>query len=45
LPQTDGDYDWEADAKGCWALAIKAIADRVAAGEPIPDFFLSERKP
>lgn len=37
------DYDWEADAKGCWALAVKVIADRVKAGQPVPEFFLSEK--
>jgi site-specific DNA-methyltransferase (adenine-specific) len=38
-------YDETADAIGSYADAVKAIGERVAAGEPIPDFFLSERKP
>lgn len=42
-PPTD-DYDWEADAKGCWLVAIRAIGERVRAGEPVPEFMLSEKK-
>jgi hypothetical protein len=38
-------FDETADAIGSYADAVKAIGERVAAGEPVPDFFLSERKP
>jgi hypothetical protein len=43
LPQTDGEYDWEADAKGCWAEAIRVVGERVKAGDPVPAFFLSSK--
>jgi hypothetical protein len=39
----DDDYDQEADALGCWALAIEVIGERVRAGEPVPAFFLPDK--
>jgi N6-adenosine-specific RNA methylase IME4 len=38
-------YDETADAIGSYADAVKAIGECVKAGEPVPDFLLSERKP
>lgn len=37
-------YDWQADAIGCWRLAIQVIGERVRKGEPIPEFLLSEKR-
>jgi site-specific DNA-methyltransferase (adenine-specific) len=37
------DFDPVADATGSYNEAVKAIGDRVKAGEAVPDFFRSER--
>ena len=33
-------YDEAADARGSYDEAVRAIGERVKAGEPVPDFFL-----
>ena len=45
-PMTDADLpeNWEElDFVRSWWLAMKEIGERVKAGEPLPDFFKSER--
>jgi hypothetical protein len=43
-PPVDDEYDEVADARGCYFEAIRAIGERVRAGEPVPEFLLSEKK-
>lgn len=37
------DYDWEADALGCWRVAIAEAKRRLALGEPQIPFFEKSR--
>ncbi len=39
------DYDWEADAIGCWALGIEIAREMMRRGEPVPAMYLREPKP
>lgn len=43
-PATEPEYDEAADSLGSWSDAIRAIAERVAKGEPVPACMLPEPK-
>jgi hypothetical protein len=38
------DYDEAADARDSYIEAVRSIGERVKAGEPVPDFFLSDKE-
>lgn len=37
------DYDWEADAIGCWELGIEIAREMMLRGESVPEMYLPEK--